>query len=249
MVALGKICKHCKKKFHSECSAKTPPRSCGLPDEFIDFFIETNNSLDSPSVPRRFGYSNAPNETFQTNDNASMPSSCNSSSSSSPATFVPNASVPNTPSSTAQPSPMVHITSDNGSVEAFSFPDQPTHRSEQMDFRPSSPSSASISSKSTTISAATSESSNNNSGQANPNNSISQNPKSKCIGEDDDIINTCTSNDSDRSDVTLIDSASDKASNIERFDSIESSEDTGHGLSRVNSVSNIINLKLCRLNR
>ena len=81
----GLKCKECKFRCHTQCEASVPP-SCGLPQQFLDIFIENITNTGSPSLPRLPPPAAGPAAAGPPFDSSS--SSCNSSTPSSPHVIV-----------------------------------------------------------------------------------------------------------------------------------------------------------------
>ncbi|XP_013405438.1 kinase suppressor of Ras 2 [Lingula anatina] len=131
----GKVCKYCKKKFHRECATKAAP-ACGLPDEFLYKYLEfIRQDGGSPASPRHVMDLSGNNHNHESNnkmkpvqsvptfvsvpDSSSNPSSCSSSTPSSPAliTNPSSTSTSMTPPTPAGPnSPVIRVTE-------FQFPE------------------------------------------------------------------------------------------------------------------------------
>ncbi|CAG0885668.1 unnamed protein product [Darwinula stevensoni] len=105
----GVKCKECKYKCHRDCESHVPP-SCGLPQEYLNIF--TQSITGSPVIGRSWasphhGPSSAPltllnrwkgaglnTSAFHAADSNSTPSSCNSSTPSSPALVITTTTPP-----------------------------------------------------------------------------------------------------------------------------------------------------------
>jgi len=77
----GLKCKECKFRCHTQCADSVPP-SCGLPEQYLEYFYDVITKQGSPSLPRP----NPP--VIQTAPFDSSSSSCNSSTPSSPQVIV-----------------------------------------------------------------------------------------------------------------------------------------------------------------
>ena len=109
----GLKCKECKFRCHTQCESSVPP-SCGLPEQFLDYFFEHITNTGSPSMPR------IPPPIIHSAPFDSSSSSCNSSTPSSPHVIVtthPDTGTPSTPWSAARRTPH------GPGTEHFKFPE------------------------------------------------------------------------------------------------------------------------------
>ncbi|CAG0890650.1 unnamed protein product [Cyprideis torosa] len=95
----GYRCTECKFKAHRDCMPKVP-HTCGCPKEYLDAFRETISQVNSPVISRslagtRLGRGSGLTHHYHYNpaDGSSSPSSCNSSTPSSPA-MITNSKTP-----------------------------------------------------------------------------------------------------------------------------------------------------------
>ncbi|ELU07085.1 hypothetical protein CAPTEDRAFT_228240 [Capitella teleta] len=222
----GKVCKDCKMKFHKECAAKVAP-ACGLPNALVDYYMkQLRSGNESPNILRH-----------NINHTVSLPVGADGS-------MVHAASVPafaaqdsgsttsgscnsSTPSSPAPSPSSAVMMSSGGSMASPQFGSQFTFPEISTDIGKRDMSStdqlSALNAKETASSITLTDS---------------------LLGNDRiDVVNTNTSNDSDKSDKTLVDtnsSGDNRSSVLDRVDSTESGEDGGgQGLSwsRVNSMS------------
>ncbi|XP_064650252.1 kinase suppressor of Ras 2-like isoform X4 [Lineus longissimus] len=222
----GKMCKYCKFKCHKDCAPKVAP-ACGLPDKYVDVFLDSYLREGSPSASRKTSNTNAPGSNLKParsvpgisafpGESSSNTSSCDSSTPSSPALLGLHDI-----HQSSSPSPIIHVTSfrfpdvANGTNFSYGTPDITQVDADLPDDEDNDRTLGDLCIQVPEIQWPT--------------------KSPRCLR---DVVNTTTSNDSDK---TIVDSVGSNGSGDkappERLDSMDIPDDGTCSFIRVNSIS------------